>query len=161
MDATISTTINGKAHRLITDPKRSLLEVLREDLQLTGAKFGCGETRCGACSVLIDGERAFSCTTHISAVEGKKITTIEGLCEGEQLHPVQQAFLDEGAYQCGYCTGGMIINAVALLNEHPHPSNEQIVEQMNTNLCRCSGYAKITKAVQRAADASQAAGGGK
>ena len=157
MDATISTTINGKAHRLITDPKRPLLEVLREDLQLTGAKYGCGESRCGACSVLIDGKRAFSCTTRVSAVAGKNVTTIEGLCEGEKLHPVQQAFLDEGAYQCGYCIGGMIINAVALLNETPHPSDQQIMEGMNTTLCRCCGFTKITKAIQRAA----AAGGGK
>jgi aerobic carbon-monoxide dehydrogenase small subunit len=159
MDATISATINGTAHRLVSDPKRMLLEVLREDLQLTGAKYGCGETRCGACSVLIDGKRAFSCTTHVSAVEGKEVTTIEGLSDGENLHPVQRAFLEEGAYQCGYCTGGMIINAVALIHEIPHPSEQQIVEHMNTNLCRCCGFAKITKAVQRAADAFQAGGG--
>jgi aerobic-type carbon monoxide dehydrogenase small subunit (CoxS/CutS family) len=125
--------------------------VLREDLHLTGAKFGCGEGQCGACSVLVEGKRVFSCRTAIQSVAGKSITTIEGLAQGEQLHPVQSAFLEEGAYQCGYCTAGMIINAVALLRENPRPTQEQIATGMNKNMCRCCSYIKILNAVKRAA----------
>lgn len=157
MDAVIRFSVNGRDQRISTDSKRPLLDVLREDLQLTGAKFGCGETRCGACSVLVNGARVFACSTPIASVNGKTITTVEGLAEGEKLHPVQQAFLDEGAYQCGYCIPGMIINTVALLKDKPSPSEDEIRDHMNTNLCRCCGYAKITNAVKRAA----ALGGGK
>lgn len=150
MDATITLIVNGEKHTVVTDPQRPLLEVLREDLHVTGPKYGCGEGRCGACSVLMDGRRVFSCVTPVSMADKKKITTIEGLAEGDRLHPVQQAFLDEGAIQCGYCTPGMIMAAVALLNENPKPTDEQIVERMNGNLCRCNGYVKIINAVRRA-----------
>jgi carbon-monoxide dehydrogenase small subunit len=151
MDATITLIVNGQKRTVVTDPERPLLEVLREDLHVTGPKYGCGEGRCGACTVLMDGERTFSCVTPVSMADKKKITTIEGLSEGDRLHPVQQAFLDEGAMQCGYCTSGMILAAVALLNENPQPTDEQIVEWMNGNLCRCNGYTKIMNAVRRAA----------
>ncbi|MFH1716220.1 MAG: (2Fe-2S)-binding protein [Planctomycetota bacterium] len=151
MDVKITLTVNGRERTVVTDPQRSLLDVLREDLNVTGPKYGCGEGRCGACSVLIDGERVFSCITPAVSANKKKITTIEGLAEGDSLHPVQQAFLDEGAMQCGYCTSGMILNAAALLEENPKPTDEQIAERMNGNICRCNGYPKILKAVRRAA----------
>jgi aerobic-type carbon monoxide dehydrogenase small subunit (CoxS/CutS family) len=151
MDATITLIVNGDKRTVVTDPARPLLEVLREDLHVTGAKYGCGEGRCGACTVLLDGKRILSCVTPVSAADKKAITTIEGLAAGDRLHPVQQAFLDEGAMQCGYCTPGMILTAVALLNENPRPTDEQIVEGMNGNICRCNGYTKIMNAVRRAA----------
>ena len=150
---TISLTVNGKKTTVTTDPKRSLLDVLREDLQLTGTKYGCGEGRCGACTVLIDGKREHSCLIPAAEVAGKSILTIEGLSKGESLHPVQEAVLAEGAMQCGYCTPGMILSTVALLRETPHPKDEQIVDSLNSNLCRCNGYTKILRAVRRAANA--------
>ena len=151
MDTTITLTVNGKERTVVTDPERSLLDVLREVLHLTGAKYGCGEGRCGACTVLMDGRRTLSCVTPVARADKKKITTIEGLADGGSLHPVQQAFLDEGAIQCGYCTPGMILNAVALLKNNPQPTDEQIAEWMNVNLCRCNGYTKILSAIRRAA----------
>jgi aerobic-type carbon monoxide dehydrogenase small subunit (CoxS/CutS family) len=151
MDAKITLIVNGSEKTVVTDPQRSLLDVLREDLHVTGPKYGCGEGRCGACTVLMDGKRTLSCTTEVSMANKKKIITIEGLAEGESLHPVQQAFLDEGAIQCGYCTPGMILAAVALLNENPKPTDEQITEWMNGNICRCNGYTKIFNAIRRAA----------
>ncbi|MHC4678380.1 MAG: (2Fe-2S)-binding protein [Planctomycetota bacterium] len=151
MDAAITLIVNGQERTVVTDPQRSLLDVLREDLHVTGPKYGCGEGRCGACTVLIDGRRTLACVTPVTRADKKTITTIEGLADGDRLHPVQQAFLDEGAIQCGYCTSGMILTAVALLNENPHPTDEQIVEWMNGNLCRCNGYTKIMNAVRRAA----------
>jgi aerobic-type carbon monoxide dehydrogenase small subunit (CoxS/CutS family) len=151
MDAAITLIVNGQERTVVTDPERSLLDVLREDLHVTGPKYGCGEGRCGACTVLIDGRRTLACVTPVTRADKKTITTIEGLADGDRLHPVQQAFLDEGAIQCGYCTSGMILTAVALLNENPHPTDEQIVEWMNGNLCRCNGYTKIMNAVRRAA----------
>jgi aerobic-type carbon monoxide dehydrogenase small subunit (CoxS/CutS family) len=161
MDSTITFTVNGESRSVTTDPDRPLLEVLREEVSLHGVRFGCGEGECGACSVLLNGKRIFSCQTNVSEVAGKPITTIEGLSDGVTLHPVQQAFLDEGAYQCGYCVSGMIIAAVSLLNEKPKPSGEEIREGMNNNLCRCCGYAKIIKAVERAAGVGAGVGGGK
>jgi carbon-monoxide dehydrogenase small subunit len=149
--ATIRFTVNGKAHSIDTEPERPLLEVLREDLGLTGTKYGCGEGQCGACTVLLDNQPIFSCATAVSEVQGRKITTIEGLAANGKLHPVQQAFLDEGAMQCGYCTAGMILRTVALLERHPKPTQEQIVEGLNGNLCRCSGHLRIMAAVRRAA----------
>ena len=119
MDSKISLTVNGREHTITTDPQRSLLDVLREELKLTGTKYGCGEARCGACSVIIDGKRVFSCKTPLEQVADKKVLTIEGLADGEKLHPVQEAFLAENAFQCGYCTPGMIMAAVALLREKP------------------------------------------
>jgi len=151
MDATITLIVNGEKRTVVTDPTRPLLDVLREDLHVTGPKYGCGEGRCGACTVLIDGKRALSCVTPVSIADKKAITTIEGLAAGDRLHPVQQALLDEGAMQCGYCTSGMILTAVALLNENPRPTDQQIVEGMNGNICRCNGYTKIMNAVRRAA----------
>ncbi len=151
MDTTITLTVNGKKKTVVTDPERSLLDVLREVLHLTGAKYGCGEGRCGACTVLMDGRRTLSCVTPVAKADKKTITTIEGLADGGSLHPVQQAFLDEGSIQCGYCTPGMILNAVALLKNNPQPTDEQITEWMNGNICRCNGYTKILKAIRRAA----------
>src|SRR6185312_8063799 len=142
--------VNGKEHTVETDPQRPLLDVLREDLGLTGAKYGCGETRCGACSVLVGKKRVFSCSTAIESVEGKQITTIEGLAKDGKLHPVQQAFFDEEAYQCGYCTPGMIMATIAMLNKKPHPSDDEILTWMDGNLCRCCGYPRILKAVRKA-----------
>lgn len=158
MDATFSLTVNGQKRSVTTDPQRSLLDVLREDFQLTGTKYGCGEARCGACSVLVDGKRVFSCRTPIENAADKTILTIEGLSDGDKLHPVQQAFLDENAFQCAYCTSGMMMAAVALLAEKPHPSDEEIVAGMNRNICRCCSYPKITNAIHRAAEASVVAG---
>ena len=161
MDKTIAFTVNGKQRTVTVDPQRPLLDVLREDLKLTGTKYGCGEGRCGACSVLLDGRRVPSCVTPVSSADGKEVLTIEGLSspgdppgkEGETLHPVQAAFLAEGAFQCGYCTPGMIIATVALLREHPQPTDDQILTGLNRNLCRCCDYPRILKAVRRAAGA--------
>jgi len=151
MDVTITLTVNGVQKTVTTDPERPLLDVLREDLHLTGTKYGCGEGRCGACTVLMDGQRVLSCVTPAAMADKKQITTIEGLARGDALHPVQQAFLEEGAMQCGYCTSGMILATVALLAETPNPTDEQIVTALNGNLCRCNGYIKIMNAVRRAA----------
>jgi aerobic-type carbon monoxide dehydrogenase small subunit (CoxS/CutS family) len=151
--ATIRFTVNGKARSVDTEPERPLLEVLREDLGLTGTKYGCGEGQCRACTVLLDKQAIVSCVTPVRAAEGRNIVTIEGLAGGGKLHPVQQAFLDEGAMQCGYCVPGMILRTVALLESHPRPTEAQIVEGLNGNLCRCSGYLRILAAVRRAAAA--------
>ncbi len=150
MDVTMILTVNGKEKTITTDPARTLLDVLREELHLTGAKYGCGEGRCGACSVLMDGQRVLSCVTPVAQAEKKSITTIEGLAEGDSLHPVQEAFLAEGAMQCGYCTPGMILTAVALLEKNPNPTDDEIAAAMNVNICRCNGYPKILNAVRRA-----------
>jgi aerobic-type carbon monoxide dehydrogenase small subunit (CoxS/CutS family) len=152
MDVTVTLTVNGIARTVTTDPQRSLLDVLREDLHLTGAKYGCGEGRCGACTVLMDGKPTRSCVVTVSLADKKSIATIEGLGRGGSLHPVQEAFLEEGAMQCGYCTPGMILSAVALLQDKPNPTEEEIVAGMNGNICRCNGYGKIKNAVRRAAD---------
>jgi len=156
--ATIRFTVNGTARSVETDPERPLLDVLREDLGLTGAKYGCGEGQCGACTVLVDGKAVHSCVTRVRAAAGRKITTIEGLASGDRLHPVQQAFLDEGAMQCGYCTPGMVLGAVALLERNPKPTDAEIIDGMNGHLCRCNGYARIVPAVRRAAAAAQRKG---
>jgi aerobic-type carbon monoxide dehydrogenase small subunit (CoxS/CutS family) len=153
MDITVQLTVNGKRVTVTTDSQRSLLDVLREDLGLTGTKYGCGEGQCSSCSVLVDGKRARSCVTRIGAVDGKSVLTIEGLEQDGALHPVQEAFLEEGAMQCGYCSGGMILTAVALLEENVDPTDHEIVQGMNGNICRCNGYPKIVKAIRRAADA--------
>src|SRR5882724_11743625 len=127
MSASFSLTVNGQKRSVTSDPQRPLLDVLREDLQLTGTKYGCGEARCGACSVLVDGKRVFSCKTAIEDVADKSIRTIEGLAQGDKLHPVQEAFLEENAFQCAYCTSGMIMAAVALLEANPKPNDAEIV----------------------------------
>ena len=151
MQQTIALTVNGKQSTVQTDPERPLLDVLREDLHLTGAKFGCGERQCGACTVLLDGKPAYSCSTRVAAVGDRKIETIEGLSDGEKLHPVQEAFLAEDALQCGYCTPGMIVTAVALLREKPHAKRDEIQTAMNRNVCRCGTYLRILRAVERVA----------
>ena len=150
MDVTMILTVNGKEKTITTDPARTLLDVLREELHLTGAKYGCGEGRCGACTVLMDGQRVLSCVTPVAQADKKTITTIEGLAKGDSLHPVQEAFLTEGAMQCGYCTPGMILTAVALLEKNPNPTDDEIATAMNVNICRCNGYPKILNAVRRA-----------
>jgi len=152
MDVTVMMIVNGQQRSVTTDPQRPLLDVLREDLHVTGPKYGCGEGRCGACTVLMDGKRTLACVTPVSLADKKAITTIEGLAQGNALHPVQEAFLEEGAMQCGYCTSGMILSAVALLKENPNPTDEQIATGMNGNICRCNDYVKITSAVRRAAE---------
>ena len=151
MQQAIALTVNGKQLTVKTDPERPLLDVLRKDLDLTGAKFGCGEQQCGACTVLVDGKPTYSCTTRVAAIEGRKIETIEGLSDGEKLHPLQEAFLAEGALQCGYCTPGMIVTAVALLREKPHAKHDEIQSAMNRNICRCGTHLRIVRAVERAA----------
>jgi len=152
MDVTITLTVNGEKRTVSTDPQRPLLDVLREEFDLTGTKYGCGEGLCGACSVLMDGERVLSCVTSAAEADKKSITTIEGLAKGERLSPVQEAFLEEGAIQCGYCTPGMIISATALLAKNGNPTDDEIAAAMNGNICRCNGYPKISNAVRRAAE---------
>lgn len=155
--ATIQLAINGKSYSVDADPQTSLLTVLREYLDLTGSKYGCGEGMCGACTVLIDGKAQRSCVTRVGAVAQKKITTIEGLASGDHLHPVQEAFLEVGAMQCGYCTSGMIMSAVALLQKNANPQEKDIVDFMDGNVCRCGTYPRIVSAIQKAAKASQTA----
>jgi aerobic-type carbon monoxide dehydrogenase small subunit (CoxS/CutS family) len=151
--STIHLAINDKSYSVDTDPQTSLLTVLREHLDLTGSKYGCGEGQCGACTVLIDGKAQRSCITRVGSVSGKQITTIEGLAKGDRLHPVQQAFLDEGAMQCAYCTSGMIMSAVALLQKNAGPDEKEIIDFMDGNICRCGTYSRIVRAIQRAAKA--------
>ena len=155
--ATIRLAINQKSYSVDVDPQTSLLTVLREHLDLTGSKYGCGEGQCGACTVLIDGKMQRSCVTRVGSVGQKQITTIEGLAEGDQLHAVQRAFLDVGALQCGYCTSGMIMSAVALLKKNPSPSESEIVDFMDGNICRCGTYPRIVSAIQKAAKSGSAA----
>ncbi len=143
--------VNGKTVRVNADRERSLLGVLRDDLGLTGSKYGCGEGRCGACTVLIDGAPARSCITKLGAVAAREITTIEGLEKDGKLHPLQQAFLDAGAMQCAYCTSGMIMAGVGLLRENPNPTRQEIVEYMDGNICRCGTYPRIIAALRKAA----------
>jgi aerobic carbon-monoxide dehydrogenase small subunit len=151
MDTNITFTVNGRHYMTVTsDPDRPLLDVLREDLQLIGTKCGCREGRCGACTVLINGKSVVSCLTPVGKVDGATITTIEGLSASGKLHPVQEAFLAENAFQCGYCTPGMILGVVGLLNEKPKPTNAEILSHMEGHLCRCCGYPRILKAVHRA-----------
>jgi len=150
--------VNGVRRRIDADADRPLLSVLRDDLDLTGSKYGCGEGRCGACTVLLDGRPTRSCTTPVSAADGKQVRTIEGLARGDQLHPLQEAFLRADALQCGYCTPGMIMSALALLTQEPRPSREDIVRFMNGNVCRCGTYPRIVTAIQDAARAMQGGG---
>lgn len=142
--------VNHARFQVSGDPNRPLLYVLREELDLTGTKYGCGEGECGACTVLLDGVAHRSCRTSVSSAEGKEITTIEGLADGERLHPLQEAFMDSDAMQCGYCTAGMILSSAALLNKNPRPSKAQIKEALDGNICRCGTYNRIITAVQRA-----------
>jgi len=143
--------VNGVRSRVNTDPERPLLWVLRNELDLTGAKYGCGEGQCGACTVLIDGVAHRSCLTPVGSVAGKEITTIEGLADGERLHPLQQAFVDCEAMQCGYCTPGMIMQSAGLLRRDPSPSESEIRGELEGNICRCGTQNRIVAAVQKAA----------
>jgi len=143
--------INGSTHRVNVSPERSLLSVLREDLDLTGAKYGCGEGQCGACTVLLDGEAVRSCITPAAKAAGRRIVTIEALEKDGNLHPLQTAFLETGAMQCGYCTSGMILSGVALLNRNADPNEGEIVHAMQGNVCRCGTYPRIVAAVRLAA----------
>jgi aerobic-type carbon monoxide dehydrogenase small subunit (CoxS/CutS family) len=151
--------VNGTKRAIDADAERSLLSVLRDDLDLTGSKYGCGEGRCGACTVLLDGLPVRSCTTRVGSVESKQVRTIEGLAPEGKLHPLQQCFLDAGAMQCGYCTSGMLMSAAALLAREPEPKRDDIIRFMNGNICRCGVYSRIVTAVEKAAEAMK--GGGK
>ena len=150
--------VNGSRLKVSADSDRSLLSVLRDDLDLTGSKYGCGEGRCGACTVLLDGRAVRSCVTPVGNCEGKKVTTIEGLARDGKLHPLQQAFLDAGAMQCGYCTPGMIMAGVALLGKNPAPTAQDVVRSMEGNICRCGTYTRIVRAVRKAAEAMKGGG---
>jgi aerobic-type carbon monoxide dehydrogenase small subunit (CoxS/CutS family) len=148
--STTHLSINGRNYSVNVDPQTSLLTVLREHLDLTGSKYGCGEGQCGACTVLIAGKAQRSCITRVGSAAHRQITTIEGLADGEQLHPVQEAFLEAGAMQCGYCTSGMIMSAVALLKRNPAPKEGDIIDFMDGNVCRCGTYPRIVSAIQNA-----------
>jgi aerobic carbon-monoxide dehydrogenase small subunit len=150
MDSTITFTVNGQRRTVTTDPQRPLLDVLREELKLTGTKYGCGEGQCLACTVLLNGKSVASCVTPIADADKQEVLTIEGLARGGELHPVQEAFLAEGAFQCGYCTPGMIMGVVGLLGENPKPTEDDIKTRMQRHLCRCCGYPQLTKAIHRA-----------
>jgi nicotinate dehydrogenase subunit A len=151
MADTITFRVNGTERKVTVDGSRSLLSVLRTELGLTGPKFGCGEGQCGACTVLLDAQAVRSCITPMSDVAGHSVTTIEGLATNGKLHPVQEAFLEAQAMQCGYCTPGMIISTVSLLRRNPRPSEDQIRDALAGNLCRCAVYVRILAAVQLAA----------
>lgn len=148
--------LNGRPVDISTDDDRPLLWVLRSDLDLTGTKFGCLEGICGACTVAVDGKPVRSCQTSLASVAGKNVTTIEGLEKDGKLHPLQQAFMDHGGFQCGYCTSGMLMNAYAMLQKDPHPTRAAIVDEMNANLCRCGAHQRIVAAIE---DASKKNGG--
>ena len=148
----VTFTVNGESVRLETEPDRRLLDLLREDLELTGTKEGCGEGECGACTVLLDGEAVHACLVPAVSLEGHSVLTIEGLEQNGALSPLQEAFIKEGAIQCGFCTPGMILSAYGLLSQNPHPTDEEIRRALAGNLCRCSGYQQIQRAVRRAAE---------
>jgi len=144
-------TVNGTPYEVAIEPRQSLLQLLREELHLTGTKEGCSEGECGACTVLIDGKTVDSCLIFALEAQGREVMTIEGLAQGDQLHPVQKAFAEYGAVQCGFCTPGMILAAKALLDSNPHPTELEIRQGISGNLCRCTGYVKIVEAIQAAA----------
>ena len=149
----ITLKVNGDTYTVAVDSSRTLNEALREDLGLTGTKLGCSDGDCGACTVLVDGQSVSSCLTLAIAVEGKEITTVEGLApSGEELHPIQEAFIEKGAIQCGFCTAGMEISALNLLNKNSSPTEEEIRTAISGNLCRCTGYYKIVEAIDSAAE---------
>ncbi len=151
MRETIRFRLNGRETTIETDGERRLLWVLRSDLGLTGPKYGCGISRCGACTVLVNGNPVRSCQYQILDVQDADITTIEGLADGDRLHPLQEEFAERGAFQCGYCTPGMILEAYSLLKANPHPTRPQIVSGMNRNLCRCGAHKRIVEAIEAAA----------
>jgi aerobic-type carbon monoxide dehydrogenase small subunit (CoxS/CutS family) len=151
MKETIAFKLNGKPVSLDVDGDRMLLWVLRTDLELTGTKYGCGKSQCGACTVIVNNEAVRSCRVPVKAVKGKDVITIEGLAKGDELHPIQKAFAEQGAIQCGFCTPGMIMNAYALLLKNPKLSRNEIIAGMEGNLCRCSGHKRIVNAIESVA----------
>jgi len=153
MQRTISFTLNGLPAMVTTDDERMLLWVLRSDLGLTGAKFGCGASLCGSCTVVVDDEAVRSCSTAVKDIAGKRVLTIEGLGRLGRLHPIQEAFSKHHAFQCGFCTPGMILNAYALLRKNPRPTPAQVIQAMDDNLCRCGSHVRIVEAIQEAAGA--------
>jgi carbon-monoxide dehydrogenase small subunit len=153
MKKLIRLTVNGEQREVLVEPRQTLLDMLRYDLGLTGAKEGCGDGNCGSCTVLVNGQAVNSCLVFAVEMDGQDVTTIEGLAQGGVLHPLQQAFVEEGAVQCGFCTPGMIMMAKALLEANPHPSESEIRESIAGNLCRCTGYDKIVKAILKVAGA--------
>ncbi len=155
MKRQLNLEVNGERREVLVAASRTLLEVLRYDLQLTGTKEVCTLGACGACTVLLDGKAVLSCLTLAAACKNKKIVTIEGLAQGDALHPLQQSFIDNGAVQCGFCTPGMILTGKALLDEHPHPTAAQVREAISGNLCRCTGYAQIVDAIVGAPEATK------
>ncbi|MBI2953079.1 MAG: (2Fe-2S)-binding protein [Chloroflexi bacterium] len=152
MKRIIELNVNGVVHEVVVEPQRTLLEVLRETLGYTGTKKACDSGDCGACTVIIDGRAVLSCLTLAVEAQGKNIETIEGMATGDRLHPIQQAFLDKGAIQCGYCTPGLVLSAKALLDENPKPSREEVKKAIGGNLCRCTGYVKILDAIEAAGE---------
>jgi aerobic-type carbon monoxide dehydrogenase small subunit (CoxS/CutS family) len=150
--ALLQLLVNGETRRVDVDPERTLLSVLRDDLDLTGSKYGCGEGQCGACTVLVDGKPARSCLTRAAAAAGRAITTVEGLEKDGRLHPVQEAFAEADAMQCGYCTPGMIVEAVAFLRAKPNPTEADAARALEGHICRCGTYGRIVRAVRQAAD---------
>lgn len=144
-------TVNGEAYEVGVYPHRTLLEVLREEIGLTGSKEGCGMGACGACTVMVDGEAVLACLTLALSVEGKEIRTVEGLPEGQELSPLQKSFVEHGAIQCGFCSPGMLMSATAALAKQPHPDKQEIKKAISGNLCRCTGYGKIVEAINAAA----------
>ncbi len=158
MQRTVSFTLNDKPARVTTDDERMLLWVLREDLGLTGTKFGCGASLCGACTVIVNKEAVRSCSTPLKTVAGKQVLTAEGLGDDRKLHPIQDAFLKHHAFQCGYCTPGMMMSAYALLLQTPHPTRTQILRHMDDNLCRCGSHVRIVAAIEDAAGTTPARG---
>jgi aerobic-type carbon monoxide dehydrogenase small subunit (CoxS/CutS family) len=151
MRETIRFRLNGRDTTLETEGTRTLLWVLRQDLGLTGVKFGCGISECGACTVLVDGNPIRSCAYPVSGLEGTEVLTIEGLAQGDELHPLQEEFAERGAFQCGYCTPGMIMEAYSLLTRNPHPTRSDILRGMEGNLCRCAAHKRIVEAIEAAA----------
>src|ERR1019366_4416507 len=151
MESLVQFNLNGNPVSVTTDDDRMLLWVLRTDLALTGTKYGCGEGICGACAVVINGEAHRSCRVPLKELAGADVTTIEGLAMQGKLHPLQQAFIDHGAFQCGYCTSGMLMDAYALLRDDPHPTREKIIDRMEHNLCRCGAHQRIVDAIQQVA----------
>ena len=153
MKRLITLTVNGERYEVAVEPRQSLLQVLREELHLTGTKEGCSEGECGACTVFLDGQTVDSCLIFGVEANGRDVVTIEGLAQGDQLHPIQKAFAEYGGVQCGFCTPGMILASKALLEQHPHPTEAEIRSGIAGNLCRCTGYVKIVEAIKAAAQA--------
>jgi aerobic-type carbon monoxide dehydrogenase small subunit (CoxS/CutS family) len=157
MPQKIQFRLNGTPTEIDVDPRRTLLWVLRTELGLTGTKYGCGERECGACTVLLDGRAIYSCRTAVRSVQGREVTTIEGLAQGDELHPVQKAFAEHDALQCGFCTPGMVLGAVSLLQSNPDPSEEEIRSGLEGHLCRCGTHTRVIEAVKTAAETQKEA----